>query len=169
MLIIIIIFVVFINQSKLYTNKLVIAEYPQITYISHLEYATHIENGYTEEDLYWLSKIVMAETFYDTDEGQQAVANVVLNRVSSSGFPDSIYEVVWQKTGETWQFSPCGDGGIHREPDERAIENAKVILRGERVLPEDILFFYMPTKSNKSNWIRSRKVYKKIGVHNFCY
>lgn len=58
----------------------------------------------------WL-KIVHAETFYDTDEGQQAVANVVLNRVNHSEFPNSIYDVIWQKTGKTWQFSPCGDGG----------------------------------------------------------
>lgn len=127
------------------------------------------EPKYTEEDLYWLAKIVHAETFYDTDEGQQAVANVVLNRVNSSGFPDSIYEVVWQKTGNTWQFSPCGDGGIHREPDDRAFENAKVILEGKRVLPEEVLFFYMPTSGNKHDWIRSRKIYAKIGVHRFCY
>ena len=128
-----------------------------------------IQQNYTEEDLYWLAKIVHAETFYDTDEGQQAVANVVLNRVNSSGFPDSIYEVVWQKTGKTWQFSPCGDGGIHREPDDRAFENAKVILEGKRVLPEEVLFFYMPTSGNKNDWIRSRKIYAKIGVHRFCY
>lgn len=128
-----------------------------------------IELSYTKDDLYWLAKIVNAETFYDTDEGQQAVANVVLNRVNSEEFPDSIYKVVWQKTGKTHQFSPCADGGINREPDERAIENAKIILEGKRVLPEEILFFYKPTKGNKSNWIRSRKIYQKIGVHRFCY
>lgn len=125
--------------------------------------------NYTEEDLYWLAKIVHAETFYDTDEGQQAVANVVLNRVSSSEFPNTIYEVIWQKTGKLYQFSPCADGGINREPDERAFENARVILEGKRVLPEDILFFYMPTEGNKHDWIRTREIYDTIGVHRFCY
>lgn len=125
--------------------------------------------NYTEEDLYWLAKIVHAETFYDIDEGQQAVANVIINRVNSSEFPTSIYDVVWQKTGKTYQFSPCADGGIKREPDERSIKNARIILDGKRVLPENILFFYMPTKGNKKNWIRSREIYAKIGVHRFCY
>lgn len=124
---------------------------------------------YTEDELYWLAKIVHAETFYDTDKGQQAVANVVINRVNSSDFPNSIYDVIWQKTGKTWQFSPCEDGGINREPDERAIENARLILEGKRILPEDILFFYKPTKGNKNDWIRTRNIYDIIGVHRFCY
>ena len=124
---------------------------------------------YTDEDLYWLAKIVYAEAGYDVDEGQQAVANVVLNRVNSPDFPDTIYDVIWQKTGKVWQFSPCGDGGINKEPDERAIENARIILEGKRIIPEDVLFFYMPTKGNAKDWIRTREIYKKIGVHRFCY
>jgi N-acetylmuramoyl-L-alanine amidase len=129
-----------------------------------------IENPkYTKDDLYWLSKIVHAEAPDDTNEGQQAVANVVINRVNSSEYPDSIYKVIWQKTGKLHQFSPCDDGGIKREPSEKAIKNAKVILEGKRVLPKDVLYFYMPTRGNRGDWIRSRKVYKKIGVHRFCY
>jgi N-acetylmuramoyl-L-alanine amidase len=124
---------------------------------------------YTEDELYWLAKIVYAEAMEDTDEGQQAVANVVLNRVSSSEFPNSIYKVIWQKTGKLHQFSPCADGGIKREPDKKAIGNAKIILEGKRLLPKDVLYFYMPTNGNKKNWIRNRKVYKKIGAHRFCY
>lgn len=124
---------------------------------------------YTDEDLYWLAKIVYAEAGYDVDEGQQAVANVVLNRVNSPDFPDTIYDVIWQKTGKVWQFSPCGDGGINKEPDERAIENARIILEGKRIIPEDVLFFYMPTNDNVKDWIRTREIYKKIGVHRFCY
>lgn len=124
---------------------------------------------YTEEELYWLAKIVYAEAGYDINEGQQAVANVVINRVNHPNFPNNIYDVIWQKTGKIWQFSPCGDGGINKEPDERAIENARLILEGKRVLPEDVLFFYMPTEGNKNDWIRTREIYKTIGVHRFCY
>ena len=127
------------------------------------------EINYTEDELYWLAKIVYAEAFYDCDEGQQAVANVVINRVNHSEFPDTIYNVIWQKTGKLYQFSPCADGGINREPDERAYENAKVILEGKRILPENVLFFYMPTEGNKNDWIRTREVYDVIGVHRFCY
>ena len=124
--------------------------------------------AYTEDDLYWLAKIIYAEAGYDTDAGQQAVANVVLNRVISPDFPDTIYDVIWQKTGSVWQFSPCGDGRINLEPDERAYENARLVLEGLRVLPEDVLYFYMPTEGNRGDWIRSREVVEKVGVHRFC-
>jgi len=114
--------------------------------------------AYTEDDLYWLAKIVFAEAGEDIDLGQQAVANVVLNRVKSPNFPNTIYDVIWQQTaGGVWQFSPCGDGRINLEPDERAYENARLVLEGLRVLPDDVLYF-----------IRSREVVEKVGVHRFC-
>jgi hypothetical protein len=123
---------------------------------------------YTEDDLYWLAKIVYAEAGYDTDEGQRAVATVVLNRVDSPDFPDNIYDVIWQKTGSVWQFSPCGDGGIDKEPDERAYDNARAVLEGERTLPGDVLYFYMPTPGNRGDWVRSREIVEAVGVHRFC-
>jgi spore germination cell wall hydrolase CwlJ-like protein len=123
---------------------------------------------YTEDDLYWLAKIVYAEAGYDTDEGQKAVATVVLNRVDSSDFPNNIYDVIWQKTGSVWQFSPCGDGGIDKEPDERAYDNARAVLEGDRTLPGDVLYFYMPTPGNQGDWVRGREIVEKVGVHRFC-
>jgi spore germination cell wall hydrolase CwlJ-like protein len=125
--------------------------------------------AYTEDDLYWLAKIVYAEAGEDIDLGQQAVANVVLNRVESPNFPNTIYDVIWQQTaGGVWQFSPCGDGRINLEPDERTIKNARLVLEGLRILPEDVLYFYMPTEGNRGDWIRSREVVEKVGVHRFC-
>lgn len=150
----------------------VLCEIPiiEVSYVSPIINPEPVDiPAYTEEDLYWLAKIVYAEAFYDEDEGQQAVANVVLNRVDHPDFPDTIYDVIWQRTGKTWQFSPCGDGGINREPDERAIENARIVLEGKRDLPSDVLYFYMPTNGNRKDWIRTRKIYKKIGIHYFCY
>lgn len=124
---------------------------------------------YSKDELYWLAKIIHAEAPDDTDEGQIAVGNVVMNRVKSKDFPNTIYDVIWQKTGKLYQFSPCGDGGIKREPSSQACKNAQLVLEGKRVIPDDILYFYMPTKGNQKNWIRARKVYKKIGIHRFCY
>jgi N-acetylmuramoyl-L-alanine amidase len=124
---------------------------------------------YSQDELYWLAKIIHAEAPDDTDEGQIAVGNVVMNRVNHPDFPNTIYDVIWQKTGKLYQFSPCGDGGIKRELSDKACKNAQLVLEGKRILPDDILFFYMPTKGNQKDWIRSRKIYKKIGVHRFCY
>lgn len=124
---------------------------------------------YSQDELYWLAKIIHAEAPDDTDEGQIAVGNVVMNRVNHPDFPNTIYDVIWQKTGKLYQFSPCGDCGIKREPSDKACKNAQLILEGKRILPDDILYFYMPTKGNQKDWIRSRKIYKKIGIHRFCY
>lgn len=57
-----------------------------------------------------LTRIVEAETTGGDIKSKQIVANVILNRVADSGFPDSIKEVVFQKNGTGFQFSPISDG-----------------------------------------------------------
>lgn len=126
---------------------------------------------YTEDDLYWLAKIVFAEAEDQPDKGQIAVANVVLNRVKSDEFPDTIKKVIFQKTGKIYQFSPVMDGRIKLEPDERAIKNAKLALEGTQIVPEDVLFFYDPNPklTSRGNWIRRRPIHTTIEDHRFAY
>lgn len=50
---------------------------------------------YSQDELYWLAKIIHAEAPDDTDEGQIAVGNVVINRVNHTDFPNTIYNVIW--------------------------------------------------------------------------
>lgn len=57
-----------------------------------------------------LERIVEAEAGSEDITGKMLIANVILNRVSSSRFPDSIAEVVYQKQGNKAQFSPTEDG-----------------------------------------------------------
>lgn len=57
-----------------------------------------------------LEKIVEAEAGSEDITGKMLIANVILNRVNSSRFPDSIAEVVYQKQGDKAQFSPTEDG-----------------------------------------------------------
>jgi N-acetylmuramoyl-L-alanine amidase len=123
---------------------------------------------YTEEDLYWLSRIVQAEAPQDTDEGQIAVANVVLNRLDE-GWSDSIKGVIFQVINGTHQFTPVKDGKIYNTPSSRSTINAKKALTGERILPPNVLYFYMPRAYNQNDWIRTRSIYKEIGIHRFCY
>lgn len=124
----------------------------------------HDEPSYTEEDLDLLSRIVSAEARGEPVEGQIAVANVVLNRVASEDFPDTIEGVIYQDG----QFSPVSNGAINNEPTEEAIESAKRALDGEFVVESDVLYFYNP-KIAKSKWIFTRKTAKVIGNHTFSY
>lgn len=119
---------------------------------------------YSEEDVYWLSRIVSAEAKGETEKGKIAVANVVLNRVKHEEFPDSIKEVVFQKG----QFSPVKSKKIYDKPTEEAVEAAVKALEGDRVLEEDVIFFYNPKIAPRS-WLRTREEAVTIGEHRFTY
>jgi N-acetylmuramoyl-L-alanine amidase len=150
-------------------------ECTNISLVNSIQIITPISNeikrakNYTVKDLYWLAKIVHAEAEGECDEGQIAVANVVLNRVNDNRFPNTIKEVIFQKVNGVAQFSPTIDGRINLLPDERAIENAKKALEGKVVVPDSVLFFYAPDASSENNWIITRRVFTKIGNHVFTY
>lgn len=122
------------------------------------------QNNINEIDLYWMARIISAESKGEPQQGQIAVGNVVLNRVYSNEFPNTIEEVIFQNG----QFCPVRNGSIHNEPTERAIESAKMVLMNERVLSIDVLFFYNPNVVSRGNWIRTRPVERQIGRHNFA-
>lgn len=117
-----------------------------------------------ENDLYWLSRIISAEARGESVEGQIAVGNVVMNRVRSNQFPNSIKGVIFQKG----QFSPVMNGSIHKSPTQTALESARKVLDGQVVVSNDALYFYSPKYTGRSNWIRSRTIVREIGTHRFA-
>lgn len=135
------------------------------TIVIMVDLTEEVKELYTEEELYWLSRIVSAESKGESEVGQVAVANVVLNRVKSDSFPDSIEEVVFQDG----QFDPVRNGSIHDTPTSSAVESATRALEGERIVDEKILFFYNPDATSRGNWIRTRPVSEDIGNHRFAY
>lgn len=116
-------------------------------------------------DLYWLSRIIYAESGAEPLEGQIAVGNVVLNRVESEDFPDSIPAVVFD-CGTAVQFEPVANGTIYQEPSEQAVEAARRVLAGENTAG-DALYFYAPALSQGA-WINESRAYRQtIGCHRF--
>ena len=93
--------------------------------------------AYSEDDLYELSHIINAEAgdAACTDELRIAVGSVVLNRVASDLFPDSIYAVIHQEG----QYRPTWDGGFLKEPSEASVKVAKMLLEEGSQLPGDCL------------------------------
>lgn len=95
----------------------------------------------SKEDYEVLLRIVEAEATGEGEEGKLLVANVVLNRVKSDAFPDTVSDVVFQKNGEVAQFSPVQDGRYYEvkvsEETIRAVERA---LMGEDI-SEGALYF----------------------------
>ncbi len=123
-------------------------------------------NGYDENDLYWLSRIIYAEAGGESYEGMIAVGNVILNRAASDSYPNTIYDVIFD-TNYGVQFSPVANGTIYNTPSEDAIEAAKECLSGTSVVPSDCIYFLNPDKST-SFWIVNNCSYvKTIGDHDF--
>ena len=117
---------------------------------------------YEEESLFWLSRIIYAESGNQSLEGQMAVGNVVLNRVEDPIFPDTIEGVLAQKN----QFSPYKGGKLaNRNPNESSVIAAKLVLDGGVVEEtEGALYF----DSRASSWAsRNKECVAVIGCHKF--
>lgn len=117
--------------------------YPQTSYFTDYEtgadilWAIQRDVPYTQEDLDWLSRVIYAEMGCEwiPDEIQLKVGSVVLNRVRSTDFPDTIYDVIHQKG----QYSCVSNGSIWKTPDERTIRNAKRLLEEGSILPAGVI------------------------------
>jgi N-acetylmuramoyl-L-alanine amidase len=120
---------------------------------------------YREDEVYWLSKIINAEAKGESLLGQIAVGDVIMNRVKSPLYPNTIYGVIFDRKYGV-QFSPTLDGSIYATPSFTATLAAKICLEGTS-LSDNALFFLNP-KTAESNWIiRSREYAYSIGGHDF--
>lgn len=111
----------------------------------------------SEADYIALLKIVEAEASGEDLTGRILVANVVLNRVKSSKFPDTIEAVVYQGAGGKAQFSPVSTGKIERvRVSEETVEAVERALCGEDP-SEGALYFVAPAHANPASlqWFRN--------------
>lgn len=116
----------------------------------------------SREDFVLLARTIHAEARGESFKGQVAVGAVILNRVSSKEFPDSIREVILQEG----QFSCVSDGQVHLYPSKMAFEAARAALLGYDPTG-GALYYYNPRVANLS-WISYRPVIKRIGNHVFA-
>ena len=126
--------------------------------------ASYYELNYDAELLYWLPQIINAEAKFEPLAGQIGVGNVVMNRLSSPDFPDTIFEVIYD-TEHTVQFEPISTGGIFQEPTEQATIAAYLCLEGYSTVGGS-LYFVNPEFG--SGWFDSSlELVDTIGHHNF--
>ncbi len=125
----------------------------------------HASKFYREDEVFWLARIIHAESRGEPLLGKIAVGDVVLNRVRSSAYPNTIYSVIFDRKYGV-QFSPILDGSIYNTPDFNSILAAKICLDGYMISPE-VLFFLEPSHST-SSWIPNNRPYMfTIGKHDF--
>ncbi len=116
----------------------------------------------SSSDLNLLARLVYAESRGESYTGQVAVASVVLNRVKSSSFPNTVAGVIYQAGA----FSVVNDGQINLRPNQTAISAAQDALNGWD--PSYGAIYYFNPNTATSSWIWSRPVTVVIGNHRFC-
>jgi len=120
---------------------------------------------YNSNDLYWLSRIIHAESGGEILKGKIAVGNVVINRKNHKSYPDSIYGVIFDKKYGT-QFTPVASGSIYNMPSAESIIAAKICLDGFS-LNNEMMFFINP-KIATNFWITQTRAHvMTVGNHKF--
>ncbi|MEO4053188.1 spore cortex-lytic enzyme [Solibacillus sp. CAU 1738] len=119
--------------------------------------------NYSERDIQLLANAVYGEARGEPYEGQVAVAAVILNRLESPDFPNTISEIIFQPRA----FTAVADGQIWLTPNPRAKEAALDAINGWD--PSENALYYFNPKTATSEWIWTRPQIKQIGEHIFCY
>ena len=123
--------------------------------------------AYDYEDLYWLARVISAEAKGESFTGQIGVGTVVLNRVRSKEFPNTVKGVVFDQKYGT-QFTPVANGTIYQTPTASAVVAAKMCLDGY-TLSSSVLYFLNPRIATSSWIVQNRKYAFRIGNHDFYY
>lgn len=123
----------------------------------------HLPGKYSEQDLQLMANAVYGEARGEPYEGQVAVAAVILNRLESPDFPNSISGIIFQPRA----FTAVADGQIWLEPNEQAKRAVLDAMNGWDP-SENALYYFNPATAT-SGWIWSRPQIKQIGDHIFCY
>lgn len=123
---------------------------------------TTVPSGYSQNDIQLLANAVYGESRGEPYEGQVAVAAVILNRVSSASFPNTVSGVIF----EPGAFTAVADGQIWLTPNETAKKAVLDAINGWD--PSSGALYYFNPATATSSWIWSRPQIKQIGKHIFC-
>lgn len=120
------------------------------------------DSFYNQTDLFWLSRVIFAESGNQSLEGKIAVGNVVMNRVANPAYPNTIKGVIAQRN----QFSTYQNGNLaNRTPNSSSVIAAKLVLDGAEVASVKGATHF---DSCTSSWAsRNLTCLGKIGAHRF--
>lgn len=126
-----------------------------------------LSSAISAKDKDLMARLVEAEAKGESYEGKVVVAMVILNRVASPEFPNSIHDVIYQQLGNGgYEFTPVGNGTINQpasNDSKRAVEEALANQNSTN----DALYFYNPQIAT-DDWIKTQEVTAVIGNHVFA-
>ncbi|MEH7303544.1 spore cortex-lytic enzyme [Neobacillus drentensis] len=124
--------------------------------------AANTPNGFSQNDIQLMANAVYGESRGEPYTGQVAVAAVILNRVNSATFPNTVSGVIF----EPGAFTAVADGQIWLTPNENAKKAVLDAINGWDPTGEALYYFNPDTAT--SGWIWGRPQIKRIGKHIFC-
>lgn len=124
--------------------------------------SVNVPQGYSQNDIQLMANAVHGEARGESYEGQVAVAAVILNRVKSSTFPNTVAGVIFEPRA----FTAVADGQIWLTPNDTARRAVLDAINGWD--PSGGAIYYFNPDTATSAWIWSRPQIKKIGKHIFC-
>lgn len=127
-----------------------------------IEKATNVPAGYSDQDVQLMANAVYGEARGEPYVGQVAVASVIINRVNSPTFPDTVSGVIFEPRA----FTAVADGQIWLQPNETARRAVLDALNGQD--PTGNALYYFNPDTATSAWIWTRPQIKQIGKHIFC-
>jgi hypothetical protein len=110
-----------------------------------------------KKKLNMLSRVINGETRGSSWKDSLYCGSVVLNRVKSKRFPNSIKEVIFQKR----QYACTWDGQYNLKPTKRSVKAAKYLLKHGNQLPKNVIW--------QSSDRQGKGIYCKVGKHYYCY
>jgi N-acetylmuramoyl-L-alanine amidase len=134
----------------------------QVSRDAHRTVVRHGRIKLSSRDIELLARLVYAEGRGEPYQGQVAIAAVVLNRVESPEFPDSVPEVIFAKNA----FSPVRNGHLPKKTNAKARKAVWDAINGKDP-SKGSLYFFNP-KTATSDWIRSRPQTVRIANHVFA-
>lgn len=151
-----------LNRCEELESKIIDLEY-ELKLSQSVELPTY---EYTNEELEVLFKCVQAEAGDGNYESEKLITQVILNRVKSKGFPNNIYDVIYQKG----QFSVTVDGNLDRQVvSDKTYKTVMSVLLTGGDLPDNVLYFYGDRYVRADHWIRTLPVYNKVEGTVFAY
>ncbi len=130
--------------------------------VNNLSKRQVLQRTVNQSQLNVLARAIHGEARGEPYVGQVAVGAVIINRVLSDYFPDTITEVVYQNR----QFSAVGDGQINLRPNSTSYKAARAALNGQDPTMGS-LYFYNPETATNTGWFDGRKLVVTIGDHVF--
>lgn len=122
--------------------------------------------GNLSEDIYWLARIIEAEAAGETYNGKIAVGSVVMNRVKSPLFPNSVKGVIFEYYQNIPMFSPVANGTIYNTPSQDSINAAYAAYNGQKPAG-NATYFFNPSKSSGTWIVNNKSFIIRIGQHVF--